>query len=80
MHLLGRDHELIQVADDGVAFHLWDADDLGNEAWIKEETLPASDGVGANEWMCGGDMVTADYSAHCNGVIVLHFRGVQSSK
>lgn len=77
MRLLGRGNKLIQVADDGVAFHLGDTNDLGDEAWIKE-TLPAGDGMRADEWVCSGDMITAGYSASRNRVIVLHFRGVQS--
>lgn len=80
MDLLGGDYELIQVANNGITFHLRDTDNPRDEAWIKEKTLPTSDRVRANEWVCGGDMVTADYSARRNGVIVLHFRGVQSRK
>jgi hypothetical protein len=60
MYLLGRGHNLIQVADDGIAFHLGDTNNLGNEVWVKEETLPAHDGVRANEWMCSRDRITAD--------------------
>lgn len=58
MYLLGRDYELIHIADDGITFHLRDTANICNEAWIKEQSLPTSDRVSANEWMCSGDGIT----------------------
>lgn len=51
MKLLRGSDNFIEVVDDDIALELRDANDLGNEARIEEERLPASDRVRSDNWV-----------------------------
>lgn len=57
MELLCCGNDLVEIPNDGITFCLWDADDLGDEAWVEEQRLPAGDRVCTNEWMLCNDRI-----------------------
>lgn len=76
MHLLGGGDDVCEVFDDSLALGLGDTDDLGHEAWVEEECVPAGDGVCADERVFGGYWVAANRSTDGSGVVSLHVGGV----
>lgn len=63
MDLGTRRHNLVEQRDDVVALCLGHAYNLGDEAGIEEDALPACHGVGADEWVLGGDGLAAHGAA-----------------
>lgn len=64
----------------GVTFHLGNADDLGDEAWIEEQRLPAGNRVGTNEWMLCGDWIATYGTTQGTRAFGLYVGRVQCSK
>lgn len=75
-----RGDNVHEIADDGVAFALGNADDLGYGDRIEEERLPAGDRVGADEWVLGRDAVAAESLVESAGTGGLHVCGMQGSE
>lgn len=63
VHFLGRGNHVGEIPDDGIALALGNADDLGHEARIEEQRVPASDRVCADERVLGGDGITSNRPA-----------------
>lgn len=63
VELWARGDDLVEQSDDVVGFCLGDADDLGHEARVEEDTLPACDGVGAHERVLCRDGLASDGAA-----------------
>jgi len=59
MNLWAGCHNLSQKTDDVIRLRLWYTNNLCHEAWVKEDTLPARDGVCSDERVFGGDRVAA---------------------
>lgn len=77
VHLRRRADDLSEVFDDGIAFYLWDPDDLGHEARVEEETVPASHWVCSDQRMFCCNRLTTDWSTYGPGVGRLHFSRVE---
>lgn len=60
-----------------VGFCLGDADDLGDEARVEEDGLPACDRVGADQRVFGGDGFAPHGTAQIAGALCLEVRGVE---
>ena len=70
-------YDLIEQRDDVIALGLWNADDLGDKAGVEEYTLPASDGMCADEWVFRCDRFTAHGAAKVACTLRLQVCGVQ---
>jgi hypothetical protein len=60
VELWARSNNLVEQRDDVVTLSLWHTNDLGDKARVEEYTLPACDGVCADERMLGGDGLTTN--------------------
>ena len=56
-------NDFIEQRDDVVALSLWYADDLGDKAGVEEDTFPAGNGMGADEWVFCCDWFAAHGAA-----------------
>ena len=63
MKLLCRSNNFVQVSNDGITLGLGDADNLGDEAWVKEQRLPAGDRVCTDKWMLCDDRIASYWTA-----------------
>lgn len=78
VHLLCSGHHVGEVLDDGITLGFRDAHDLRDKSRVEEQSVPAGDGVRANERMLGRDWVTANRSTKSSRVVGLHVCRVQS--
>jgi len=63
MNLGTSRHNLSQETDNMIRLRLRHTNDLGYESRVKEDALPARDGVRPNEWVLGGDGLATYCSA-----------------
>ena len=80
MHFWCSSSHLGEEADDGITFNFRHPDNLGHEARVEEETVPAGDGVRPHQGMLRGDGIASDWSAQGPRVGGLHVRRVQCSE
>ena len=78
MQLLRGCQNFVEIADDGVALNFRDTDDFSDETWVKENRLPTSHRVCANERVFGHNGIPAYRAAGSTGSIGLHLRRMQS--
>lgn len=69
--------DLVEQRDDVVALGLRDADDLGDKAGVEEDTFPAGNGMGADEWVFCCDWFAAHGAAEVACALRLQVCGVQ---
>lgn len=76
MYLWTRGNDLVEQADDVIALCLRDANDLGDEARVEEDRLPARDGVRADQRVFGGDWFTSYGAAEVSCSLCLKLGGM----
>ena len=77
VHLLRRGNHVREVLDNRITLGLGDPHDLRDEARVKEERVPAGDGICANERVFSCDGLAPDRAADGAGVVGLHVGGVE---
>jgi hypothetical protein len=80
MNLRTRRHNLIQQPDNMIALRLRHANDLRDEAGVKEDGLPACNGICADEGVLGCDGLAAHGAAEVAGALSLQLGGVQGGE
>ena len=60
MSLLGCGYHICEVADDSIALTLGNTNDCGDEARVKEQAVPAGDGVCSDQRVLCSNGVSAD--------------------